>query len=246
MARDKTDKTDKTPVATLATTATRGAKRYNRGEDGTNPMDKSFSHQPGGVVEDIGGDELQRVKGTWTEDLPLMGRDDFWHALEETLAECDAVMLRHGWDRKAGNGRNFPGVRTAEPFSELFYAGLIGESCWNFLTYHRLNDPNPVMLAQAVELGRLSADYEWRRHYKPSILTGRKQRKTLADHRGRANEKQREGVLVRREAIVTLLRETNRNLTGGALGRFLCKRLMDRFGIKASLRTIRRDLSQIL
>ena len=216
-----------------------------RGKDGTHPLDKSFRHQPGGVVEEIGGDELQRLTVTHTEDFPLMGKDDFWHSLEETLADCDEIMLRHGWDRRAGNGRNFPCGRTAEPFSELFYAGMIGESCWNFLTHHRPHDPNPVMLAQAVALGRLLAEHEWRQSFKPSIVTGRKQRKTLAAHRGTAHASQRERLETRREAIAILLREMNRPLTGGALEETLRKRLLDRFKIKASLRTIRRDLSEI-
>lgn len=242
MARDKTDKTDETPVAT---TAMRGAKRYNRGKDGTHPLDKSFRHQPGGVVEELGRDELQRLTVTWPDEPAFMGPDDFWRALEETLADCDAVMLRHGWDRKAGNGRDFPDGRTAEPFSELYYAGKIGFECWNLLTHHRPHNPNPVMLAQAVALGRLSAEHEWRQSFKPSIVTGRKQRKTLAAHRGTAHASQRKSMEVRREAIATLLREMNRPLTGGALEENLCKRLLERFGINASRRTIRRDLSTI-
>ena len=78
-----------------------------------------------------------------------------------------------------------------------------------------------------------------------NTVTGSKQNKVLADHRGTAHAKQRKGVQARRDAISTLLRESNRNLTGGALEQYLCKRLLDRFGIKASPRTIRRDLSEI-
>jgi hypothetical protein len=89
-------------------------------------------------------------------------------------------------------------------------------------------------------LGRLLAEYEWRQAFKPSILTGRKQRRTLAAHRGAAHAKQRQAVQERRAAIETLLREA-----GGALVEALRKRLRGQFGIEASPRTIRRDISSI-
>jgi hypothetical protein len=123
------------------------ARRYNRGKTGTHPLDKAFQPKPGGVVEEIGGDELQRLTVTWQDEPALMGPDDFWRALEEILAECDAAMLRHGWNRKAGNGRNFPNERMAKPFSELYFAGKISLECWNLLTHHRPHEPNPVALA---------------------------------------------------------------------------------------------------
>ena len=112
--------------------------------------------------------------------------------------------------------------------------------------------------AARAELGRGNFEQAWRHveradaalqavlHWlDPVRKTGAKQRKTLASHRGTAHANQREGMEARRGAIATLLREMNRNLTGGALEKYLCKRLLDRFGIKASLRTIRRDLSEI-
>ena len=34
--------------------------RYNRGKDGTHPLDHSYVPDPKGVVEDLGGDELTR------------------------------------------------------------------------------------------------------------------------------------------------------------------------------------------
>jgi hypothetical protein len=171
MARDKTDKTDK-PVATTATSATSASKRYNRGKDGTHPLDKSFKPRPEGVVEELGRDELQKLGVTWSNEISLFAEGDFWRDLEIILVNCDEIMLRHGWNRKAGNGRDFPGDRTAEPFSELWYAGKIGFECWNLLTWHRENGPNEIALSQTLYLGRLLAEAEWRTAFKPSIVTG--------------------------------------------------------------------------
>jgi len=134
MARDKTDKTDLTPAATPATSATNAPKRYNRGSDGTHPLDKSFRPNPEGVVEELGGDELQTLRVTWSNKISLFAEGDFWRKLETILANCDEIMLRQGWDRKAGNGRDFPCDRTVDPFSELWYAGKIGFECCNLLT----------------------------------------------------------------------------------------------------------------
>ena len=71
MARDKTDKTDLSPAATPATSATNAPKRYNRGKDGTHPLDKSFKPGPEGVVEELGGDELQTLRVTWSNEFSL-------------------------------------------------------------------------------------------------------------------------------------------------------------------------------
>ena len=106
------------PVATLATSAIDAPKRYNRGRDGTHPLDKSFRPNPEGVVEELGGDELQTLRVTWSNKISLFAEGDFFRDLETILANRDEIMLRHGWDRKAGNGRDFPGDRTADPFSD--------------------------------------------------------------------------------------------------------------------------------
>ena len=76
-------------------------------------------------------------------------------------------------------------------------------------------------------------------------LAGSKQNKVLTTHRRTAHARQREAVRARREAISILLREKNRNLTGGALEKHVCRQLLDRFDIKAAPRTVRRDLSAI-
>ena len=239
MARDKTDKTDKTP------SPTRKTKQYNRGADGTHPLDHSFKAD--GRVETLGGDELTTltiIHNPPTREhlggaLRRAGPDGFWTMLEEILEQCDEIMTRHGWDRKAGNGRNFPSDRTSNPFSELWYAGKIGQECWNFLQNHRPNNPNTVMLAQAMGLGELLKDLEWRAQYKPSILTGKKQRKTLKELRDTKNRAARDGVAIRRAFIAEMMEEQTR--TGGALDNWLQKQLFSRHGITVAPRTIRED-----
>jgi hypothetical protein len=242
MAQDKADKTDKS-VATTATSATNAPKRYNRGKDGTHPLDKSFKPMPEGVVEELGGDELQKLHVTWSNEISLFAEGDFWRDLEIILVNCDKIMLRHGWNRKAGNRRDFPSDRTAEPFSELWYAGKIGFECWNLLNWHRERGPNEIALAEALYLGRLLAEAEWRTAFKPSILTGRTQRRHLTNLRELQNKSTKNHVAKRREAIGALIKETK--LTGGALDKWLARQLADRHSINASTRTIRSDRKAI-
>jgi hypothetical protein len=161
------------PPATTATSATNAPKRYNRGKDGTHPLDKSFKPRPEGVVEELGGDELQKLRVTWSNEISWSAEGDFWRDLEIILGNCDEIMMRHGWDRKAGNGRNFPGDLSSDPFSELWYAGKIGHECWNLLSKHRERGPNEIALAQALYLGRLLTEADWRAAFKPSIVTGK-------------------------------------------------------------------------
>jgi hypothetical protein len=148
-------------------------KRFNRGKPGTYPLDKAFEPKPEGVVEVLGGDELQTLTMVWKDDFRLFMEGDFWRNLETILANCDEVMLRHGWNRHEGNGRDFPGDRTAEPFSELWYAGKIGFECWNLLNWHRVHGPNEIALSQAMYLGKLLSEAEWRAAFKRSIVTGK-------------------------------------------------------------------------
>lgn len=96
---------------------------------------------------------------------------------------------------------------------------------------------------EILQIGMALQSWEWRRKFKPSILTGRKQRKVLADHRGTANAKRQHGTKARREAITRMLRDTS--LTRGALEKHLQRRLEAEAGIAASFRTIRRDLKEL-
>ena len=202
-------------------------------------------------------------------------RDNFWPQIEALADSCDEVLLENGFPpaarlvRHDGAGKwwfhppdapaNPPTGETwkftlgkalaqefAGDFSDPWYAGRIGFKCRLALEHFRKGDSGESFLFNMIfEIASLRTDWRWRRGNKPSILIGRKQRKTLDDWRGTAHAKQRKGVKARREAIATLLREMNRPLTGGALEETLRKRLLDRFKIKASLRTIRRDLSEI-
>jgi hypothetical protein len=243
MAQDKADKTDK-PVATTATSATNTPKQYNRGKDGTHPLDKSFKPRPEGVVEELGGDELQKIHVTWSNEISLFAEGDFWRDLEIILVNCDEIMLRHGWNRKAGNGRDFPSDRTAEPFSKLWYAGKIGFECWNLLTWHREKGPNEIALSQALNLGRLLTEAEWRTAFKPSIVTGKKQRRALSELRTTQNLAAKKSVAHRRALITSLLSEAGRR-SGGALTKWLVEKLAEEHKIYIGERTVRGDLAAI-
>ena len=215
------------------------AKRYNRGERGTHPLDKDFQPKPEGVVEVLGGDDLQTLSVVWRDDFSLFQEGSFWHDLEIILGNCDKVMLRHGWDRHAGNGRNFPGDRTAEPFSELWYAGKIGFECWNLFSWHRVHGPNEIALSDAMRLGQLLAEAEWRAAFKPAIVTGKAQRKTLSEHREKAIKSAQDNASARRALVAEIMGETS--LTGGALDKWLQRNLEERHEITVSTRTIRSD-----
>jgi len=244
MARDKTGKTNLPPVATSATSATNASKQYNRGKDGTHPLDKSFKPSPEGVVEELGGDELQKLRVTWSNEVSWFAEGDFWRDLEIILGNCDEIMLRHGWDRKAGNGRDFPSNRKAEPFSELWYAGKIGFECLHLLTWHRENGPNEIALSQTLYLGRLLAEAEWRTAFKPSIVTGKKQRRALSELRETQNRAAKQSVAHRRALITSLLSEAGRR-SGGALTKWLVEKLAEEHKINISGRTVRDDLAAI-
>lgn len=233
MARGKAKNGDKSAPA---------AKRFNRGERGTFPLDKAFEPKPEGVVEVLGGDELQTLSVThhsldnWDG---FFKKDDFWSDIETILDNCDAVMQRHDWNRHEGNGRDFPGDRTAEPFSELWYAGKIGFECWNLLNWHRVHGPNEIALSQAMYLGRLLSEAEWRAAFRTSILTGKVQRNTLNEHRGTAIKNAQDKAEARRRLVAGLMCETK--LTRGALVKWLRRKLEERHGISVSERTLRSD-----
>jgi hypothetical protein len=215
-------------------------KRFNRGERGTHPLDKAFEAKPEGVVEVLGGDGLQTLTVTWRSLDEWQGfrENDFWDDLETILANCDAVMLRHGWNRLERNGQ-FPNDRTAEPFTELWYAGKIGFACWNLLNWHRVKGPNEIALSDAMYLGRLLSEAEWRAAFKPAIVTGKAQRKTLNEHREKAIKGAKDKAAARRALVAELMRETNRK--AGALNMWLRSELEKRHGISVSERTIRTD-----
>ncbi|TVR05828.1 MAG: hypothetical protein EA385_17285 [Salinarimonadaceae bacterium] len=85
-------------------------------------------------------------------------------------------------------------------------------------------------------------DWEWRRVFKPAVVTGRKQRKTLDEARQRGHEKAQTRFGRRRAEIQKLIKQTSR--TGGALETWLALE-MQKQGIVASTRTIRTDLKAL-
>jgi len=216
---------------------------HNRGTAGTHALDKSFKDKPEGVVETIGGDELQTLKVTWStkSNFPLAG--DFWTNLEGILDDCDQIILEQGWDKKAGNDRDFPGERIAEAFSELWYAGQIGFLCWNLLVHHRERTLNEVALAKILKLGLLLAEFELREAFKPSIVTGTKNRRYLSGLRNEQNEKMKLEVKKRRSLVAELLKQTK--LTGGARDKWLIKKLVKLGYREFCPRTIRKDVKAI-
>lgn len=200
--------------------------------------------------------------------------DKFWPYIEALANGCDEALEENGFPpaaqlvRHDGAGkwwRHPPDAPQRPPagetwkftrgqalaqefsndFSEAWYAGRVGWKCRLALEHFQKGDAGtPHLFSLIFEIATLRNDWRWRGN-KPSIITGRKQRETLATHRGTAHAKQQKGVLERRAAIGTLLLEVNRNLTGGALEETLRKRLLSRFEIDVSRRTIRRDLSEI-
>lgn len=170
--------------------------------------------------------------------------DTFWPAIEALADFCDQVLLDNGYPRAtqlvrhdgAGRWWDHPsdaphrpppgetwkferGYKLAEDFAKGFsdpwYAGRIGFKCRLALEHSRKGDSGPFLFSMIFEIASLRTDWRWRSGYKPSILTGQKQRRTLDRQRGKAHEKQRQAVMERREAIRTLLGETSRK--GGAL-----------------------------
>lgn len=225
---------------------------FIRGAQGTFPLDKDFQHKPEGVKESLGGDGLHEWVITHmpptdenTEKAVswFSSEDDFWNDIERVLEHCDNTMLALGWDRKAGNGRDFPGDRNAEPYSMLWYAGKIGLECWLLLKKREQTSHNVWTLREVLKLGMLLAEADWRLTYRPDILTGRKQRKTLKECRQRANAASKQAAEARRDAIRIILSETK--LTGGALEKHLNRRLQAELGISVSDRTIRDDLKKV-
>jgi predicted RNase H-like HicB family nuclease len=87
------------------------------------------------------------------------------------------------------------------------------------------------------------AEADWRLSFRPAILTGLKQRRTLEECRSKANDASKLAVEARREAISIMLEEAK--LTKGALEQYIKKRLNNELEISVSIRTIRRDIEAI-
>ncbi len=266
MARDKTDKTDETPVATPATTATRAAQdgdgltwqRETVAEDELSRLERSFA-----VIE---------TDAQMDAALRLNNMDYFWPKITALADECDEILQENGFPpagrtvRHDGAGNwwlhptdapklpptgetwNFTNgaalAQASRDFSDPWYAGRIGLQCRLALEHNAKGDAGkPFLFAMIFQIATLRADWKWRRGNKPSILTGRKQRKALSALRETQNRAAKGEAARRRMLVADLMQETR--LTGGALDAWLVRQLAERHGIEASLRTIRADRAAI-
>lgn len=80
-------------------------------------------------------------------------------------------------------------------------------------------------------------------NFNGALSTGIRQRNWLSEARQESTAKARSKIDARRRAITQLLKETGR--TGGSLEEWLMKELGSRYGLTASRRTIRRDLTAL-
>jgi hypothetical protein len=97
----------------------------------------------------------------------------FRRRVEGVLAHCDEVLAEHDWVREENGKRRFPHDRDCEPFSDLWYAGLIGELCWRFLNYREFSN-GEAGLQQAMSIGVRYTEWEWRAKYRRNIVRGAK------------------------------------------------------------------------
>lgn len=195
----------------------------------------------------------------------------FWSDMEKIQSECDTILAENGFPRsadhiiyvteeswwlssdttkpsfqellKAGKGANsargyaFAKKRT-EPLSDPWFAALIGGMI--YMISLRKDSWNETQLDRVFQIGVALEKWRMRHYFKPAILTGKKQRKTLDAYRVKAIAEKRTVVSQRREAIAEILPTTR--LQGGALEKYLLRKLETEFGIRASDRTVRRDL----
>jgi hypothetical protein len=269
MARDKTDKTDVTPVATPATSATKEGgqaddKSLNWNKEKVAEDELSVLWKLTAKIE-TSDQAFEAARQTQT--------DNFWPHIETWANSCDETLAKHGFPHAsemvrhdgAGNWWRHPpdlpmspplgetwnftrGEALAQEFSDDFsdpwYAGKLGFKCRIALEIYRNDDASKALLFEKVfEIATLGNDWKWRKVQKPSILTGRKQRKVLATGRNVANSNRQQDVSVRRAEILRMKRETN--LSGGALQKYLQRRLFNEAEISASTRNIRRDLAAL-
>jgi hypothetical protein len=228
--------------------------RWGRWECVEPLTDEVFNAEPQDAFEPPFWRNLEALQHDCTEALLRLGHpdpcrtlvyrgDEEWWYVDDpdvpTREQLDSGLM-HG--RKYGWTHGFEyALRRSEPFSDPWYAARLAELI--FIVSRDRSASHQNQLQRILLIGSLVADWNWRRGFKPAILTGNKQRKVLATHRGAAIASKREGVEARRAAISELLRGTK--LTGGALEGHLKRKLSEQFTIDASTRTIRRDLTEM-
>lgn len=261
MARDKTDKFSgkKTAPANDGPLDTLHWKPVKVAEDEISVLYKSVAQ-----IENRKQAELAFLE---TQN------DNFWPEIEAFADRCDEILAAEGFPRAVqwvrhdpeGNWWNETPLTAKRPaegvthhftrggilaqkfaadFSDAWYAGKLGIMCRIALAHFQKGDSGkPFLFTMVHQIASLRTDWNWRREYKPPILTGRKQRKHLKDVRENRNRDAKAAVDVRREAIRGLLSETKRE--GGALTTWLQQQLKSRHHISVSLRTIRDDLKAL-
>jgi len=192
--------------------------------------------------------------------------DTFWPQIEAIVRECDEVLSELGWpgahervlhqgdgkwsslpsleELKKNGGQIVDGYwltqRYTDDYSDPWYAGQIGSLCHKAIDLMRVHEPaTPHIFSYIYQIASLRTDWKWRLGHKPSILTGKKQRKYLKDIRDSNNKSAKAKVSQRREYIRQLLPNTSR--TGGALDRWLVHELKSKFMVEVSGRTVRSD-----
>ena len=196
-------------------------------------------------------------------------KDRFWPGIKELAESCDALLKEHDFPpaaqlvRHNGAAKWWPHPEDAPQlppsgeawkfiqghkfieakapgFSDAWYAARIGFKCRLALEHHaKGNAGAPFLFTTIFEIATLRTDWRWRRGNKLTIITGKKVRKNLSDHRSTSITSGKEGVKERRAAIQRILHDTN--LTGGGLEVFITNQLKNQ-GLFAARRTIRRDL----
>lgn len=195
---------------------------------------------------------------------------DFWRNIELQALDCERILTEHGfpaagqyirydrdgnwWDDGDPNapdwkdipgggamlGANFIATR-AKPFSDAWYAGRLAG--YIDIVSKNKNAADEWQLQRILNIGLTAMDWKWRSNYKPSIVTGTKQRKVLSQHREQAIKNSKAGAEKRRALLLPML--DDKGLTGGALEIYLQKRLQKDCKIFVDRRTIRRDLAKL-
>lgn len=200
-------------------------------------------------------------------------KDHFWPFILELAELCDSILERNGFPKAAqsvrhdGNGNwwSHPADAPSHPqkgetwkitlgkniaqeyapdFSDVWYAGQVGLECRLAHAHFRKGDAGePFLLSRVFQIATWRSEWNWRRRFKPAIITGRKQRKVLNEHRQKSHATNQSKMNKRQTIIAELKKDTK--LTGGALEKYLKHHLFSMHGIQAEPRTIRRDLASL-
>lgn len=203
----------------------------------------------------------------WRWFAELHASDGFESFITELVSACDAVLMSNGWPKsdssllfsKSGNWQEWTPeskvqwnrklhrrvVRTTKfvkeestPFSPIWYAADIAEKC------HAVKSPtepdSSVRSLRLIALGMQLQDWSWRSREKQAIVTGRKQRRYLAQTRDSSNRNRQNNVEIRRRLVAKIANQSSRSK--GALAEYVREVLATEHNCDVALRTVRRDL----